>query len=104
MYSRPSAPTSANPPATTSPCAAARSAQPRDGRPVRGLGERAGLAGVAEHVARRDELGQHDDLRAGVRRGVERGERPRAVAVEIADAGASWQTAIRVMGAEPSGG
>jgi hypothetical protein len=59
----------------------------RDGRAVRGLGERACLGGVREDVARRDELGQDHDLRAGRRGGVQRGDRPGAVAVQVPDHG-----------------
>jgi hypothetical protein len=55
------------------------------GRAARRLGQRERLGRVAEHVARGGELGQHDDLRARVGGGVDRGERPGAVAVEVAD-------------------
>jgi hypothetical protein len=56
-----------------------------DGRAVRRLGQPARLVGVVEHVAGGDELGQHDDARAGGGRGLDRGPRPGAVAGEVAD-------------------
>jgi hypothetical protein len=49
------------------------------------LGERPRLLGVLEHVARGGELWQHDDVCARRRGGVDRRDRPRAVALEIAD-------------------
>jgi hypothetical protein len=57
----------------------------RDRRPVGRLGQRACLVLVVEHVAGDGELRQHDDPRAGVGGGLDRGARPRAVALEVAD-------------------
>jgi hypothetical protein len=59
----------------------------RYGRAVRRLGERPRLRRVLEHVAGGGQLGQHDDLRAGAGRRVDRGERRVAVGFELADSG-----------------